>query len=174
MQQKMSEQLKKMKDGLEKEGQKQAGQKKSGQGSVNEQIARMAAEQEAIRNEMQRYKESLEEQGLKDGGNAANAIREMEQNERDLINKQITQETIMRQQKIMTRLLESEKAEMEREKQEKRESREQKEQKYRNFNGDLKYNNLKTGGNEILEYKTAPLNLYYRNRVNSYMIKIGQ
>jgi len=134
----------------------------------------MAAEQEAIRNEMQKYKESLEEQGVRDGGNAANAVQEMEQTQRDLINKRITQETIMRQQKIMSRLLESEKAEMEREKQEKRESREQKEQIYRNFTDDFKYNNWKTGGNEIIEYKNAPLNLYYRTRVNNYMIKIGQ
>jgi hypothetical protein len=174
MQQKMSDQLKKMKEGLEKEGKDKTGQTKQGQGSMNEQIARLAAEQEQIRNEMQRYRESLEEQGIKDGGNAANTVQEMEQNQRDLINKQITQETIMRQQKIMTRLLQSEKAEMEREMQEKRESREQKEQKYRNFTGDFKYNNLKTGGKEIIEYKSAPYNLFYRNRVNYYMIKIGQ
>jgi hypothetical protein len=174
MQQKMSDQLKNLKEGLEKQGKEQGSGKKFGQSSMSEQIARLAAEQEAVRNAMQKYKESLEEQGIKDGGNAANAMQEMEQNERDLINKRITQETILRQQKIMTRLLESEKSEMEREKQEKRESREQKEQKYRNFTGDFKYNNLKTGGNEIIEYKNAPLNLYYRNRVNNYMIKIGE
>ena len=174
MQQKMGDQLKKLKEGLEKQGKEQGTSKKPGQSSLTEQIARMAAEQEAIRNEMQKYKESLEEQGVRDGGNAANAVQEMEQTQRDLINKRITQETIMRQQKIMSRLLESEKAEMEREKQEKRESREQKEQIYRNFTDDFKYNNWKTGGNEIIEYKNAPLNLYYRTRVNNYMIKIGQ
>ena len=140
---------------------------------MSEQIARMAAEQEAIRNEMQKYKESLEEQGIKDGGNAANAIQEMDQQQRDLINKRITQETLMRQQKIMSRLLESEKAEMQRELQEKRESREQKEQFYRNFTGDFKYKNQKTAGQEFIEYRNAPLNLFYRNRVNNYMIKIG-
>jgi hypothetical protein len=174
MQQKLSDKLKKMKEGLEKEGKDKTGQKKSGQGSLNEQIARLAAEQEAIRNEMQKYREALEEQGIKDGGNAANAIQEMEQNQRDMINKRITQETIMRQQQIMTRLLQSEKAEMERELQEKRESREQKEQKYRNFTGDFKYNNQKTAGQEIIEYRNAPLNLFYRNRANNYMIKIGK
>jgi len=174
MQQKMADQLKKLKEGLEKGGRDKTGQKQQGESSMSEQVARLAAEQEAIRNEMQKYRESMEEQGIKDGGNAANAVQEMEQNQRDLINKQITQETLLRQQKIMTRLLQSEKAEMEREMQEKRESREQKEQKYRNFTEDLKYNNLKTGGKEIIEYKNAPFNLFYRNRVNYYMIKIGQ
>ena len=174
MQQRMTDQLKKLKEGMEKQGKEQQGQKKQGQGSMSEQAARLAAEQEAIRNAMQKYKESLEEQGIKDGGNAANAAEEMDQIQRDLINKQISQATLMRQQKIMTRLLESEKAEMEREMQEKRESREQKEQKYRNFTGDFKYNNLKSGGKEMIEYKSAPLNLFYRNRVNNYLIKIGQ
>ena len=63
---------------------------------------------------------------------------------------------------------------MEREMQEKRESREQKEQNYRNFIGNNKYNIQKSGGKEEIEYQAAPLNLYYRNRVNEYMIKIGQ
>lgn len=173
MQQQMSDQLKKLKEGLEKQGKEQGGPK-TGQGSMNEQIARLAAQQEAIRNEMQKYKESLEEQGVKDGGNAGTMIQEMEMNERDLVNKRITQETLMRQEKIMSRLLESEKAELQREMQEKRESKEQKEENYRNFTDDFKYNILKAGGKEMIEYKNVPLNLFFRNRVNMYMIKIGQ
>lgn len=174
MQEKMSGQLKSLKEGLEKMGKDQNGQKKMGQNPMNEQIARMAAEQEAIRNAMERYKQELEEQGIKDGGNAAKAIQDMDQNERDLLNKKISQETILRQERIITRLLNSEKAEMEREMQEKRESREQKDQNYRNFIGNNKYNIQKSGGKEVIEYRAAPLNLYYRNRVNEYMIKIGQ
>ena len=46
----------------------------------------------------------------------------MEENEVDIVNNQITQETIKRQEEILSRLLEAEKAEREREKEPKRES----------------------------------------------------
>lgn len=174
MQQKMSQQMKQLKEGMEKEG-KETGKKQApGKGAFSEQVARMAAEQEAIRNELRKYKESLEEQGIRDGGNAANAIQEMEQNEKDLINKKIDQATMMRQEKILSRLLESEKAEMQRELEEKRESREQKEQIFRNFTGDYEYNKLKQGGEGILEYRSIPLNPYFKSRVENYMINIGR
>ena len=174
MQEKMSEQLNKMKEGIEKGEGGQSKNSKNGKGSMSEELARLAAEQEAIRNELSKYKEQLDEQGIKDGGNMSNAMNEMEQNEKDLVNKHITQETIMRQQRIITRLLESEKAEQTREKEEKRESREEKNQKYRNFTGDFEYKKLQSGKNEFIQYQTPPVNWYYRNRINSYMIKIGQ
>jgi len=55
-------------------------------------------------------------------------IEDMEKNEKDILNKRISQETFDRQQKILTRMLESEKAEEKREKEEKRESTESKKQ----------------------------------------------
>jgi|WetSurMetagenome_2_1015567.scaffolds.fasta_scaffold18002_3 hypothetical protein len=174
LQQKLSDQMNDLKKGLEEQKNKEGMPSQSGQGSMSEKIARMAAEQEAIRNELQDYQRSLEEQGIKDGGNVNSAIQEMDQNERDLINKRISQETLLRQQRIITRLLESEKAELTREKEEKRESHEQKTQFYRNFTGDFEYNKLLKGENELMRYKSLPLNEFYKSRTNSYMIKIGQ
>lgn len=174
MQEQMSQQLSRIKEGMEKGESGQGKNSKGGQGSMSEEIARLAAEQEAIRNELSKYKEQLDEEGVKDGGNMSNAMNEMEQNEKDLVNKRITQETIMRQQRIITRMLESEKAEQTREKEEKRESREEKNQKYRNFTGDFEYKKLQSGKNEFIQYQAPPVNWYYRNRINSYMIKIGQ
>ena len=54
----------------------------------------------------------------------------MEQTETDLVNKIINNETIKRQKEILTRFLESEKAEKERELDEKRESNEAKNENY--------------------------------------------
>lgn len=174
MQQQLSDQLSKMKQGLEKQKGEQGKSGRGQQGELNEQVARLAAQQEAIRNELRKYQEELNEQGIKDGTNMSGTMSEMEQLERDLINKRVTQETLLRQQRIISRLLESEKAEQVREKEEKRESREQKEQFYRNFTGDFKYNKSKLADNELIHYKTPPLNLFYRNRTSGYMIKIGQ
>ena len=50
----------------------------------------------------------------------------MEKTETDLVNKRISQETLNRQEEILTRLLEAEKAEREREQDEKRQSTESK------------------------------------------------
>jgi hypothetical protein len=43
------------------------------------------------------------------------AIQQMEQTEKELVNKQLTQESLQRQQQILSRMLEAEKAEQERE-----------------------------------------------------------
>jgi len=171
MQQQMSEQLKKMKKGLEEQMKNSGKKKKGGEKNINEQIARMAAQQEAIRNEMRRYQQFLKEQGLKNSGENE-AIGEMEKNERDLINKMITRETLLRQQRILTRLLESEKAEQIREREEKREADEAKNQKYSNPDRILEYNKYLQGETGIIKYSTLPVTRFYRSKANQYMIQI--
>ncbi|HAL83328.1 MAG TPA: hypothetical protein DCO83_14730, partial [Mucilaginibacter sp.] len=62
----------------------------------------------------------------KDGGagikNADKISQQMEQTEKDLVNRRITEEAIKRQQQIQTRLLEAEKAEQQRGQDQQRES----------------------------------------------------
>ena len=50
---------------------------------------------------------------MKDKGNIDKTISKMEENERDIINNQITQETLRRQEEILLRLFESENAKRE-------------------------------------------------------------
>ena len=83
----------------------------------------MAAQQAALRQKLQEYLDNQKKQGELGNGGLNEALKLMEQNERDLINKRITRQTIIRQQHIQTRLLRAEKAELEREKEEKRESK---------------------------------------------------
>ncbi|MBE0647026.1 MAG: hypothetical protein IH596_04500, partial [Bacteroidales bacterium] len=103
-----------------------------------------------------------------------NAIKEMEENERDLINKQVTKESLMRQQQILTRLLESEKAEQVREQQEKRESDEAKNQKYSNPEQKFEYKKYSVGGSDLLKYKALPVSHFYKDKSMRYLIQISK
>ena len=96
----------------------------------------------------------------------------MEQTEQDLVNKRLTEETLKRQQDILTRLLESEKAERQREQDEKRESNEAKDQDYRNQSQFEEYKKLKMREIELLKTIPPSLNPFYRNLVNSYFQNI--
>ncbi|HNP95960.1 MAG TPA: DUF4175 family protein, partial [Cyclobacteriaceae bacterium] len=80
---------------------------KSGR-ELSEELAKMAAEQERIRRALQEMQEKLEQNGGKSLGN--DIPGKMEQTEMDLVNKRITEQTIRRQQDILTRLLEAEKS----------------------------------------------------------------
>ncbi len=92
----------------------------------------------------------------------------MEQNERDIVNKKITQETLNRQQEILTRLLEAENAQREREQDEQRKAEEAKDQFSRNPAAFEQYKKLKEKETELLKTVPPSLNPYYKNLVNSY------
>ena len=101
--------------------QKQLGQKieqlkKSGQSgrALSEELAKLAAQQEMIRKSLQEMENLMKQQGQKPGNELKNLNDMMEQTEKDLVNKNITNETLMRQREIMTRLLEAEKSVRER------------------------------------------------------------
>lgn len=169
MQEKLNQQLEELRKQMQNQGNKPDGKNTGQQGqSVSEQLARMAAQQEAIRRMMQDYQSELKKEGKGYDGQLEQMMKEMEQTEKDLVNKILNQQTINRQQQIMTRLLQSERAEMQREKEEKRESKEGKDIQRTSPNEvfDKKLKQEK----EIELYKTIPpnLNYYYKNKVNSY------
>ncbi len=128
MQQELNRQMEALRKQLDKQGQKPGGRHQVGQQqTLSEEFARMAAQQEMIRRMMQQYGTEMKSAS---GGDPKLAreidqmMRQMEQTETDLVNRTITQQTLQRQQQIMTRLLEHERAEMQREKEERRESHE--------------------------------------------------
>ena len=170
MQEQLNKQLeearKKMEQG-DKEGGDKKGNKEGGQ-SMSEQFARMAAAQEAIRKMMQEYQSELKKEGKGYGGEIDKMLKEMEQTEKDLVNKVINQQTINRQQQILTRLLESERAELQREKEEQRESKEARQLPSSNIPPFIEQQLNKK--KEIELYKTIPptLNNYYKDKVNAY------
>ncbi|MEI6888279.1 MAG: DUF4175 family protein [Bacteroidota bacterium] len=171
MQQEMGKRMEKMKQGLNKsKGGK--GQDKGEEEGVNKEIAKMVAEQEAIRQALQEYENALKEQGKGGDGNLNKMIDEMEKNEKDILNKMINQETFNRQQGIVTKMLESEKAEQQREKEEKRESIEAKNYLLSNPKGFFEYKTNMDPGKDIINFTPAPLNYYYRNKASEYILKI--
>lgn len=179
MQQELNKQMEALKKQLDKQGKQQPGRKKIGdKGSMqmSEEFARMAAQQEMIRRMMQEYGQEIKQQN---GGNAKLAkeidqlMKQMEQTETDLVNKVITQQTINRQQQIMSRLLEHEKAEMQREKEERRESHEGKEILHQPSQSDMEQLK-KLQENNIELFRTVPptLSPYYKSKVNDYFYKL--
>lgn len=169
LQEQLSKQIEQLKSGKKDGGKDKGGQSSKYGQSMNEQLARMAAEQEAIRNQMNQFSKQLEKEGQFGASKEIKKImEEMEKTETDLVNKMVTQETLLRQKEIETRMLRSERAEMEREKEEKRESTEAKNQKYRNPEEYFKYNRQQI--NEVELLKTMPPNLkpFYKNKVNQY------
>ncbi|HBG70405.1 MAG: hypothetical protein A2W93_09120 [Bacteroidetes bacterium GWF2_43_63] len=165
----LQEQLNQQMESLKK--QMESGQKPGpGQPGMSEQLAKMAAQQEAIRKAMQQYQQQLNSEG--GNGSALNkVINDMEKTEEDLVNKRLNTETMDRQKQIETRLLESEKADMEREKDPKRQSEEAKIFNNGNPMTFFKYNSLKRNSSEILKTVPPNLNPYYKQKVNEYLYK---
>jgi hypothetical protein len=179
MQEQLNKQIEQMKKALEQQG-KQAGGKKPGEkpgqqkgGSnpygnmpgTSESLAKMAAEQEALRRSVQEAMQKMKKDGQQPGGDI---LSKMEETETDLVNKAITQQTINRQQEILTKMLESEKAERQQEEDEKRKSNEAKTQDYANPAVFLEYQKLKEKETELLKTIPADLTPYYRQKVNQY------
>jgi hypothetical protein len=171
LQDNIGKQLEKLKAGME--GAKKDGKPNAqGQGEMSREIAKLAAQQEALRNEMRKYQDDLGTKGLKDQGSLNEAERDMEQIEKDLVNKRVTQETMMRQQNIMSRLLESEKAEQMRDQEEKRESTEAKNQQNSNPGSNFQYNNKKRASQDNIQLVLPGINSFYKTKISSYIVKI--
>jgi len=175
LQEQLNKQIESLKKGKNDDGKKEGGQKsQSGQG-MSEQLARMAAEQEAIRNQMGKLSEQLDKEGQFGASKEIKKImEEMEKTETDLVNKMLTQETLLRQKEILTRLLKSEKAELEREKEEKRESTEASDQDFRNPEKYFEYNGKELNEVELLKTMPPSLNPFYKSKVNQYFYKFEE
>lgn len=177
MQEQLNKQIQKLKENMEKNGNK-PGQKPGdkpgmmGQG-MSQELAKLAAQQEAIRKEIQKMADQINKDG-KGGGNIGKLAEKMEETETDLVNKMLSQETIKRQQEILTRMLESEKAEKEREMDEQRQSNEAKNEIFSNPNAFLEYNLLKQKETELLKTVPPSLNPFFKVKVNQYFNTFGK
>lgn len=151
----------------EKPGQQNPGGKTPGMG-MSQQLAQLAAQQAAIRKEMQRMAQELNKDGSGAGNGLNKLAEQMERQEKDIVNKNITPETLRRQQDIMTRLLEAEKAERERELDQKRTSNEGRDRPAEDPARFFDYQQRKAREAELLRTVPAGLKPYYRDRVNDY------
>jgi hypothetical protein len=152
----------------QKPGEKPGGEQSGGSFGTSKQLAQMAAQQEALRRELQKMSDALNKDGKQGNGALQKIAQEMEKTENDIVNRNITQETLKRQSEILTRLLEAEKADQERDEEERRKSNEAKSQPTSNPNNFLEYRLLKQREAELLKTVSPALTPYYKNKVNEY------
>jgi hypothetical protein len=156
----------------DKEGKEGKPGNKPGEGGMNgmgsKEIAKMAAEQNAIRQRLEQLKKELNKEGKGQGNQLNPLIKELEEQEKQIINRKFNNELINRQKEILTRLLESEKALMNRGFEEKRESKTGKD----NFSGNKinfdEYNKEKLKQTEILRSADPLYKKYYKDKANQY------
>jgi hypothetical protein len=180
MKEMLKKQLEQMQKGM-KEGGKKPGEKpgeglgkKPGQGGEggmglgNKEIAKMAAEQTAIRQRLEELRSKLNKDGKGLGNKLNPLLKELEEQERSLINKNIDKETINRQKDILTRLLESEDALMERGFEEKRESKSGKDDNSGNKIRVDEYKKQKLNQLELLRSIDPAYHRYYKEKASQY------
>jgi len=179
MQQQLNKNMQQARDQMQ-QGQQQQGQGQQQQGKtaqkgqgVSEQFARMAREQQMIRQTLQQINRENNKDGTAKLGNLDKIAKEMEQTENDLVNRKITDEALKRQQQIQTRLLEAEKAEQQREQDQKRESRTANDMPPGYIKALQDYEQVKT--KQIEQIRTVPsaLNLYYRQKIKLYFDQLN-
>lgn len=176
------------KDGGQKPGgQKPGGQQGGGQGGgsgqggqgseseqsggESEQMARIAAQQAALRKQLNDINNQLKKEG-KSHPNLTKIQQDMDRNETDIVNKRITQQLLQRQSEILSRLLETKEALREQDQGKERESNSGKETT-KEIPPALR-EILKNKQSVIDYYKTVPAELkpYYKKMVEDYYLLI--
>lgn len=166
--------MKQMQDQLNKQMQEMKNGKQQGKNPTSEQFAKIAAQQEALRREIDRLQKMLKEEGKEGAYGDLNKTKElMEQQEKDLVNKQITPETLKRMEEIETRMLEHEKAEREQDQDNKREAEQAKEVINKIPPAIKEYLEKKAREMELLRTIPADMNPYYKQKVKDYFKKVG-
>jgi hypothetical protein len=179
----LKKQMEQMKNGMNPGG-KEGGQNPGGSGMPGGQgspmpvpgmsageVARMAAEQAMMRRALEEMRNELNRDGSGSGDVLNPLIDELDKQERDLVNGN-HQNLIKRQQDIMTRLLESEKALRERELDETRQSTPAKDDHQRNLTRFDEYKKQKEREVEQLRLQTPGLNAYYRQMALQYYNRV--
>jgi len=94
-----------------------------GQKMDQEALGEMARQQQAIREQMEQARQQMEQEGQDALGDLGKVAEDMKESEEDMANKQLTEELMMRQQQILSRMLQADRSVREREYDNKRESR---------------------------------------------------
>ena len=179
----MKEMLKKQLEKLEKakqQGGKKPGDKpggslpngKEGQGMSGKEIAKMAAQQSALRQRLEQLKKELNNDGKGSGKKLNPLIKSLEQQEKDLINRTKNTDLIKRQKEILTRLLESEEALREKGFDEKRQSKSGKDYKNSNLKSINEYNQKKLKQIDLIKTIEPVYKKYYKDKSSSYFNEV--
>lgn len=166
----LQEQLGKQLEQMRKEMQQQQQEGKPQQ-SMSEEFARMAAQQEMLREQMQKLLDEMKENGMTSDDGINEIMKDMEKLEEDLVNKRITNQTMQRNREIISRMLKAQNAQEEREKEERRKSEEFKGSfKKRDIN-EIEYQENLKKQQEFLRTNSIEYQPFYRAKINDYFFK---
>ena len=139
-----------------------------GKSPGGKEYAKMAMQQEMLRNQLRKLDQEKNKDGKNPLGDLNNIQKMMEQTEKELVNKNITPQTLDRQKEITVKLLEAEKAEKQQGEKEERQSKTAKEIfNYRPPSLD-EYLKKRVKENELLQTVPPSLNDFYRIKVKEY------
>jgi hypothetical protein len=171
MQESMKQQLQEMIDRLKK-GQQGQGNKQD-KDALNKRLAQMLAQQEIFRQMLNNL--SGTQSLMPETQRLLNEINNLiKQNENDLVNKTITPQTMQRQNTIITRLLEAENSERQREVDKKRQSREVKNEIIRNPAEIFQLKGINSRYSELLNISNLKMTDYYKKKYKEYLLNLNE
>lgn len=141
----------------------------SGQ-EINKQLAEMAQRQAVIRESLRKMREAMSQNQKKNSG-IDQLIDDLEQIEKDIVNKKINQETLLRQKNIETRMLELENATREQDENNNRLSNTAKETPVKLPPQIEDFIKNKKDNTSFLELLPPEMKPFYRRLVNEYKSK---
>lgn len=172
MQEQMNQMLEQMREGHQPMPGESGEGGESGMG-LSERLARMAAEQEAIRNRLNELSGEMRKEG-QNISELDQLMREMERTELDIVTNNITRQTQLRQQRILSRLLEHERAELEREQEERRVGETAKFYDLSNPEDFFEYNREKNRAMDMLQSMPPGFRSHYKTLVELYFLNVQE
>lgn len=166
LQQQLGEQLKQLQQQMNQSGHPIPG--------MSEEMAKMAAEQEMIRQGMQEILDQMKKDGQVGDDGLNQILKDMEKLEEDIVNKRITNQMLERNQQILSRMLESEKAQQKRDQDEKRKSHEFKGPSFGRDVEELYYERSLRQTMDFLNQDPVQFQPYYKSKINDYYLKKNQ
>ncbi len=142
--------------------------------SLSEQLARMSTQQEKVREELRKLTEEFKKDLDVNTRELEQMQKEMEQTEMDIITDNITSQTMIRQERIITKLLEHEDALVEREQEEKRVGEVPEFYELSNPEEIFEYNRERRSQVEMLEKKNLEFNRFFNELIEQYLIKLRE
>jgi len=133
----------------------------------NEALVKMASEQAAIRQALEKLRNKAESRG-KLAGDLGKIEKEMEESETDLLHKRIKPENSFRQKEILTRMLEAEKAEKEQGMEQKFQSSSGKDYGTAKIKSIATFLPEKNSEIEVLKSLSPSINTYFKMKINTY------
>ena len=165
LQNQLGEQLKRMQQQMQ-----QMQQDGTPMQNMSEELARMAAQQELIREGMQQILEEMKRNGVLGDDGINDIIRDMEKLEEDIVNKRITNQTIRRNKDIMSRMLKADNAQQEREKEEKRRSEEYRGPNQGHNIDEIRYEESIRRQQDFLRTNPIEYQPFYKKKINEYFL----